>query len=140
MPPRRKKIPTDAGGPTGRTALLRDLAAHADRSIEVAAIVRSIARTILERFHNDDVRLPPLLLQRRGAGPRAASTEAIVDAGVALEGLARQYETRAREILDQPIELGARDAPEPGEFTVDEVVERDMVALELRTSSRERSE
>lgn len=139
MPPRttKKKSTTESVEsriPPGRTALLRDMAAHGDRSIETAAIIRSTAQAIVGRFHSDNHRLPQFLLQRRGAGPRAASTEAIVDAEIALEALARSYETRAREILDQPIELGTRDAPAAGEFTVDEVVERDAAALEIRTA------
>lgn len=140
MPPKttrkNKTVEQREAQPAASTALLRDMAAHADRSIEVAAIIRATAGDIINRFHSDDGRLPVFLLQRRGAGPRAATTAAIVDAEIALEELARTFDARAREILDLPIALGERDAPEPGDFTSDEVVSREMVELELKVSRR----
>lgn len=106
------------------TAPVHAVAASADVFIEAAAIIRAVLADIVPRFHATEDRLPPLLLQRRGQGPRAASVEAIVHAESELEGLARALESQAHELYGRSVDVACRLEDHTGARPlVDEVVD-----------------
>lgn len=128
---RKEKFTTSAP-----TASVRDLAEEAGRSLEAAAILRAVSAAVVPRFHADGGRLPELLLRRHGTGPRPAQTESVVEAEVALENLAREFEQRARALMDLRVELGDGVAPAPSNGGAsDEAVRRDELADELKSAS-----
>lgn len=130
---KKKTKVANAGG----TAAVQDLVSEAGRYVEAAAILRAVRAGVAPRFHADGGRLPDLLLRRQGSGPRPAQTESIVDAEIAIETLAREFDARARALLGLRVEVGDRAVPSPSEsFTSDEVVEREALEAELKVASR----
>lgn len=127
-----KKNGTAKKKPTEPAPSVQALFMQSRRCVEAATIVRAVSQQIVSQFHSDNGLPPLLLLQRRGEGPRAATTEAIVDATITLEGVARHFESRARELLGLP-ELGGTGEDESSEgLIVDEFVTRESAEAEFK--------
>lgn len=110
-----------------RSAALNDIYGHAGRFLEMAAIVRAVRDDIVPAFYPEPrSERPRRALQRKGAGPRPATIEAILEAEKSLEELARVFDGRARELLQLRVDLG--DAPAPDEVV--ELAGDDVVAWE----------
>lgn len=113
-------------------ASVQDVTAHASRLVEAAALVRAARDTLAPTFAGGaDGRMPDVLLQRPGAGPRPASVDAVLDAEAALEEAARRFEDRARDLLKLrvPVELGDGARADGDELVRDEAVRRADVAF-----------
>src|SRR5690606_38256776 len=98
---KKKPRPTS----NGTTAAVQDLVTEAGRSVEAAAILRAVWARIVPLFHADGGRLPALLLRRQGSGPRPALTESIVDAEIAIETVAREFDGRAQALLGLRVDV-----------------------------------
>jgi hypothetical protein len=99
----KKTSPSD--GPPGG-ASVRDVVARASHLREVVAIVRAASVEFVNRFNGIGRELPELLLQRVGHGARPATVEAILEVEAALEGVAREFESRANALLSMHVESG----------------------------------
>lgn len=126
-----KKVPAEPG------ASVQKLFTQSRQCVEAATIVRAVSQQIVLQFHSDnDLRLPLLLLQRQGEGPRAATTEAIVEATTTLEGVARHFEARARELLGLPEFDGPSQTTPSEELIIDEVVPRESAEAEFKMAAK----
>lgn len=121
-------------------ASVQDITARAGGFIESAAIVRAAREAIAPAFASgpDVTCMPDALLQRRGAGPRPALTEAIVTAEFALEEVARQFEEHARGLLHLrvQVELGDGTRADGDELIHDEVVRRSDLEFALAAGEK----
>lgn len=127
---------TTSGKGATTTAAVQDVVAQACHLGEVTAILRSVSTEFISRFNGDGHKLPELLLQRRGSGPRPATVEVIIAAEMALEGLAREFDARARALLNLPVDVGEKeDLPQSVEsFGFEQVVHRDHLESALRSA------
>lgn len=123
------------GLPAESMVSVLDLVSEAGRNVEAAAILRAIRERITRLFHDEQGRLPELLLRRQGFGPRPAQTESIVAAEIAIETLACEFDARARELLGLRINVGSHAVPASGDDVLyDEIVDRDGLEGELKVA------
>lgn len=133
MMAKKKEKKAAAPASSGTTAAVQAVVEHARRFVECAAIVRAAGEAVLPTFMPQSGRtLPEVLLRRVGEGPRPATVDAVVDAELAIEGLARQFEERARALLVLPVSLGEQEPPPATEgLSFDTVVRTTDIEFDL---------
>lgn len=96
-----------------RRATVQEVYVQAERFMEAALLMRTVADEGIRRFHPEPhMTQPELLLRRPGAGPRPAQVDAIVAAHCALLDAASEMEAQGRALLDVVIELAGAAMPE----------------------------